>query len=123
MIAAFVSAFVPQPHVSLLNSTCLCVSAVKRFPMYVGLARLPYFPASFFAISSTIFGRRSAITLSTMRAIVLASVANADADDEPSAAAAAAAMAFGASSAACSACFAASTTSLFAAALVGAVRI
>ena len=81
---------------------------------------LPYFPASFLAISSTIFGRRSAIMLSTMLAIVLASVA--DADALPPSAAAAAAMAFGASSPTGSACFAVST-SLLAAALAGAVWI
>src|SRR5260370_39825688 len=85
-----------------------------------GGLKAAYLPASFFAISSTIFGRRSAITLSTMRAIVLASVA--DADAAPSAAATAA-MAFGASSDPDSACFAASTTSLFAAAPAGAVWI
>src|SRR5580700_3999037 len=59
----------------------------------------PYFPASLFAISSTIFGRRSAITLSTILAIAPASD-EAEEDDavvpcggadgaEPSAAAAA----------------------------------
>ena len=81
---------------------------------------LLYFPASFLVISSTIFGRRLAITLSTMLAIVLASVA--DTDAEPPSAAAAAAMTFGASSAPCSVCFAASTASLLAGALAGAVR-
>src|ERR1700676_2618405 len=55
---------------------------------------LPYFPASFLVISSTIFGRRSAITLSTMLAMVLASVA--DGKLEPFAAGAA--IALGASS-------------------------
>jgi hypothetical protein len=44
------------------------------------------FPASFLAIDSTIFGRRSAIPRSTMLAIELASVGNA-ARRKPSAAA------------------------------------
>src|ERR1700720_3456347 len=55
------------------------------------------FPASFLAISSTILGRRSAITLSTMLAIVLASVVEVGAAGADPSAAAAAALAFGAS--------------------------
>ena len=91
----------------------------RGFRMWVEVARRQSLFASFFAISSTIFGRRSAITLSTMLAIVLASVA--DTDPVPPSAEADAAMAFGASSTTRS-CFAV-FTSLLAAALAGVVWI
>src|ERR1700728_2414059 len=100
-----------------------CQNPRARFPEFASEGapclcfEFCYFPASFFAISSTIFGRRSAITLSTMLAIVLASVAALYA---PSAATPAIALA--GSSCTPAACFAASTMLLSAAAPAGAGR-
>src|ERR1700723_3281326 len=101
-----------------------CQNPRARFPEFASEGapclcfEFCYFPASFFAISSTIFGRRSAITLSTMLAIVLASGAALDAPPAPTAA-----KPLAGPSCPPRACFAPSTMLLSAAAPAGAVRI